>query len=232
MAESRTVAFVPLNGVPLNGTNYPTWKIQCRMALMKESLWRIVTEEETEPIGDDGARAKFATRRNKALATVVLSVDTSLLYLIGDPVDPVVVCQLADQFEKKTWATRLDLRRKLHSLLLKDGGSAQGHINAMTEIFDSLSVAGETISEEVRVVYLLASLPQSYNVLVTALEANEDVPKLAVVTERILHQERKDKSKAPSSTESAMTSCKSFKKVPKKCDYCGRMTNGAHKAFL
>ncbi len=191
---------------------------------MKESLWRIVTGEETEPTGDDSARAKFATKRNRALATVVLSVDTSLLYLIGDPVDPVVVWKkLADQFEKKTWATRLDLRRKLHSLLLKDGGSAQGHIKSMTEIFDSLSVAGETISEEDRVVYLLASLPQSYNVLVTALEANEDVPKLEVVTERILHQERKDKSKAPSSAESAMTSRKSFKKVPKKCDYCGRM---------
>ncbi len=73
----------------------------------------------------------------------------------------------------------------------------------MTKIFDSLSVAGETISEEDRVVYLLASLLQS---LVTALEANEDVPKLEVVTERILHQERKDKSKALSSAESAMTS--------------------------
>ncbi len=71
MAESRTVAFVPLNG-----TNYPTWKIQCRMALMKESLWKIVTGEETEPTGDDSARA---TKRNRALATVVLSVDTSLL---------------------------------------------------------------------------------------------------------------------------------------------------------
>ncbi len=69
-------------------------------------------------------------------------------------------------------------------------------------------------------VYLLASLPHSYNVLVTALEANEDVPKLAVVTERIL---RKDKSEAPSSAESAMTSRKSFKKVPKKCDYCGHI---------
>ncbi len=90
----------------------------------------------------------------------------------------------------------------------------------MTEIFDSLSVAGETISEEDRVVYLLASLPQSYNVLVTALEANEDVPKLE---ERILHQERKYKSKEPLSAESAMTSRKSFKRVPKKCDYCGRM---------
>ena len=34
----------------------------------------------------------------------------------------------------------------------------------MTEYFDTLSVAGETVSEEDRVVYLLASLPESYTV--------------------------------------------------------------------
>ena len=104
----------------------------------------------------------------------------SLLYIISDPQDPVAVwTKLGNQFEKKTWATRLDLRRKLHSLQSKDGESAQMHIKVMTEIFDLLAVAGETVSEEDRVVYLLASLPESYNVLVTALEANEDVPKLA-----------------------------------------------------
>ena len=187
MADSRTV-----NVVPLNGTNYPTWKIQCRMALMKEGLWRIVTGQETAPTGSETERAKFGARRDRALGTVVLSVDTSLLYLVGDPEDPVVVWKkLADQFEKKAWATRLDLRRKLHSLRLNDGDSVQEHIKIMTELFDALSVAGETVSEEDRVVYLLASLPESYSVLVTALEANVDVPKLEVVTERILHQERK-----------------------------------------
>ena len=43
------------------------------------------------------------------------------------------------------WATRLDLRRKLHSLRLNDGDSAQEHIKVMTKLFDALSVAGETI---------------------------------------------------------------------------------------
>ena len=54
----------------------------------------------------------------------------------------------------------------------------------MTKIFDSLSVIGDPVSEEDRVVHLLASLPDSYNVLVTALEASESVPKMEVVTER------------------------------------------------
>ena len=192
---------------------------------MKEGLWRIVAGEEVAPCGSEVERAKFAARRDPTLATVVLSVDTSLLYLIGNPEDPVVAWKkLADQFEKKTWATRLDLRRKLHSLRLKDGDSAQEHIKVMTELFDALSVAGETVSEEDRVVYLLASLPESYCVLVTALEANEDVPKLEVVTERILHQERKSKERSEASpgTESAMTSRKTFRRKLIRCHHYGQ----------
>lgn len=65
MADSRTVTVVPLKGA-----NYPTWKIQCRMALMKEGLWRIVTGEEAAPAGTEAERAKFATRKDRALATI------------------------------------------------------------------------------------------------------------------------------------------------------------------
>ena len=75
MAESKIAAAV----VPLNGTNYPTWKIQCKMALMKEGLWRIVSGEEVAPTGNAAKQSKFAARRDRALANIVLSVDTSLL---------------------------------------------------------------------------------------------------------------------------------------------------------
>ena len=117
MAELKNTTIVPLNA-----SNYPTWKIQCKMALMKEGLWRIVTGEEVAPGSSASEQAKFAARKDRALATIVLSVDTTLLYLISDPQDPVVVWRkLAGQFEKKTWATGLDLRRKLHLLHWKMG---------------------------------------------------------------------------------------------------------------
>jgi len=44
----------------------------------------------------------------------------------------------------------------------------------MSEIFEGLAVIGDTVSEEDRVVHLLASLPKSYNVLVTALEVQSE----------------------------------------------------------
>ena len=97
----------------------------------------------------------------------------------------------------------------------------QTHIKLMTELFDALAVAGETVSEEDHVVYLLASLPESYNVLVTALEASVDVPRLEVVTERILHQERKSKDKGQN-TEGALISRRyPGKAKTKRCNYCG-----------
>lgn len=40
-------------------------------------------------------------RRNRALAIIVLSVELSLLYLIGDPEDPVSVWEKLTNFRKK-----------------------------------------------------------------------------------------------------------------------------------
>ena len=56
----------------------------------------------------------------------------------------------------------------------------------MTEI---LSLIRDTVEDDDRVVYLLASLPDSYNTLVTALEANTEVSKMEVVTERLLPEQ-------------------------------------------
>ena len=61
----------------------------------------------------------------------------------------------------------------------------------MTESFNELSIIGDAISKEDRVVCLLASLPDSFNTHVTALEANTEVPTMEVVTECLLYCERK-----------------------------------------
>ena len=219
-SESRVVTVVPLNGL-----NYATWKVQCRMALLKEGLWGIVKRKEQSPDVKDENFPTFLARKDKALATIVLTVQPSLLYLIGDPEDPSEVWQkLESQFQKRTWANKLQLRRKLISLRLKEGDSVQEHIKAVTEIFDGLSVIGDPISDEDRVVHLLASLPESYNVLVTALEANEVVPKMEVVTERLLHEERKLKERVGSerSREGAMTGKQRPKGKGPKCHHCGK----------
>ena len=60
MTEMKTVAIVPLNG-----SNYTTWKVQCQMPLMKDELWSIVNVSETplKEAGEAGQCAKFVARR-------------------------------------------------------------------------------------------------------------------------------------------------------------------------
>eukprot|EP00794_Sanderia_malayensis_P004203 gene4203-4765_t len=190
------------------------------MALMKDSLWSLIHKTETVPPQTAAERhAKYITRKNRALAIVVLSIEPCLLYLLGDPQDPVVVWnKLAAQFQKKTWANKLALQRKLYSLRL---------IKEMTEVFEELSIVGDPIEEEDRVVHLLASLPPSFDVLVTALEASEEVPKMEMVTGRLLREEMKQKEKGACGGTAHDVKALTSKQRPRKkgpiCNHCGNV---------
>ncbi len=199
MADIKSSGIIP----PLNDSNYPTWKIQVRIALMKDGLWNIVNGKENAPENEHADQAKFMTRRDKALAQIVLSIQPSLLYLLGDPEDPVVDWKkLENQYQKKTWANKLELRRKLFSLRLKEGELVQQHVKVMTEVFETLSVIGDPITEEDHVVHLLASLPEAYDMIVTALKSSSNVPIMETVIERLLHEERKMKEREGGSGDS------------------------------
>lgn len=143
--------------------------------------------------------------------------------MLGDPEDPVIVWkQLSEQFQKKTWANKLSLRRKLNNLRLQDEDSVKDHVKSMTEIFNELAVIGAPIEEEDKVVTLLASLPDKFNMLVTALEADSEVPSMEIVTERLFHEENKLKERecVETSPERVMLGKKS-KDAPK-CYHCGK----------
>ena len=65
MAESKTTVTV----VPLSGKNYPTWKVQCRMALMRESLWSIVDGTgRPPPTSKTQKYEKYVARKNRGIS--------------------------------------------------------------------------------------------------------------------------------------------------------------------
>ena len=178
----------------------------------------------TEKAPDETTEAEkytmFMTRSDCALAMIVLAIDPSLLYLVGDPVDPAAVWKtLSGQFQKKTWANKLCLRKKLFTMKLGDSGSVSEYIKRMTETFSELAVIADPISDEDKVVHLLAGLPESYYVLVTALESGSDtVPALELVTERLLREEQKLKDREEADDGKKLLVAKSKKQFT--CHYC------------
>ena len=177
--------------VLLSGENYATWKIQVKMCLIKDDLWRIVNGTEVAPT-EAGALNKFNIRKDRALATIVLAVDPKLLYLLGDPECPAEVWgKLQDVFVKKSWSNKLRLKKKLYSMKLTAGGNLQEHLKKFVELFDALAVVGDAVKDEDRVISLLASLPEKFDTIVTALETLDTVPTWEAVTEKLLRAEEK-----------------------------------------
>ena len=118
---------------------------------------------------------------------------------------------------------KLTPRRKLYNLKLKDGQSMQKHVKILTEIFDEMSIIGDPVDEENQGVHILASLPGSYHMLVKALEASPEVPKLEIVTEGLMHEETKQREKESSTIEvKAMTSKHQTSRKGPKCHHYGR----------
>ncbi|KAF2356377.1 hypothetical protein FHG87_012868 [Trinorchestia longiramus] len=170
----------------------------------EDKLWDIVQGTETiSSTADEAARRKFESRRDLALATIVLGVDQRQLYLLGDPTDPVEVWRkLQNTFQKKSWANKFRLKKKLFNMKLENGQNLQDQLNVFVELFEELAIIGDAMEEEERVIILLSSLPDRFSTLVTAIEAHEKIPAWEVVTERLLNEERRQRG-GPGTSDSS-----------------------------
>lgn len=161
-----------INLTPLNEKNYPTKKIHVWIHLM---IIRFVWDSRRTwsssipslSTGNAAATRKYSNWRDKTLATIVLTIDPKLLYLIGKPSDPTGV-----------WT-------KLYSMKLKTVESLQWHRKTFIEIFGELAIIGQPVLDEDKSHKLISFTT------VTALEAYDAVPSQEAVTERLLHNECK-----------------------------------------
>ena len=144
--------------IPLKGReNYQTWKVQAKMALIRDGLWSIVNETETMPNEDETEKfGKFCTRRDKALATIVLTIDPELIYLIGDAENPVNVWKVLETtFQKKSVSNKFSLRKKLINTKMTGKMSLQNHGKIFSETYSNLAAIGESLDNDDKVFYLL-----------------------------------------------------------------------------
>ena len=185
----------------LNGSNWMTWRFQMRHLLLAKDLWSFV--DGTSTLAEDASAttvAEFNKKKQRALSTIVLALDSSVLYLVTNTKTPQEAWQvLQKHFDRGSLANKIYLKKKLFRMQMKEGTPVAAHLKQMKELTDHLAIIGAPISEEDQVVTLLGSLPPSYATLVTALETSGDL-ELDMVQSALFHEEQKQESKLDSAS--------------------------------
>ena len=143
--------------------------------LMAKEVWEHV-DSTVQPPGDDAAaQARHNKAQQKAMATLVMGINSKLIYLVTSSATPKDLWDTVKaHFERNTMANKLFLKRQFFTTKMQEGQSVQDHLKCMKEVSDQLAALGSPVAEEEQVVALLISLPPSYATLVTAMEAKGD----------------------------------------------------------
>jgi len=162
----------------LNKNKWSSWKFQVKYCLMAENVWDIVDGTEEAPADNADNRQQlqdFQKRRKKATAMLVSAIKPELYYLLTSCNDDFVEMWTAvrTHFDRDTTANKVFLKKQLVMMRMQEDTSVQDHLRRIKELTDRLVSIGSVVTEEDQIVYLLSSLPDSYSMLITALETRE-----------------------------------------------------------
>uniref|UniRef100_A0AAV1TPN9 DUF4219 domain-containing protein n=1 Tax=Peronospora matthiolae TaxID=2874970 RepID=A0AAV1TPN9_9STRA len=158
------------------GTNFHTWKFKMQMVLEERDLWDVVSGEvKLKHCVSTLDQATFKRKLRKALAIICLAMEDSQLPLVRSAENAYDAwSRLEGHYEKKSLANKLFLRRRFFTTTMGEGDDVLEHINKLKTLAEQLDAVGAPVSKDDLVITLLASLSESYQFLITALESRSD----------------------------------------------------------
>ena len=144
----------------LDSSNWITRKFQMKHLLHGKGLRKVVNGTETIPDENDVEQfEKYALKVERALATIVLGISTSKLYLITTCTAPDKARKaLTAHFERDSLSNKQFLKKQYFRKKMIKGTSAEDYLKQMRELTDKLAAIGAPIEED-QVVTLLESWP-------------------------------------------------------------------------
>ena len=225
----------------LTSETYHSWKFNMKMYLIGKDLWEIVCGNETlEDNTSPADQRKFQKRENLALASICLSISTSLqIYVRSAKTAQEAWENLEKHFQRKTLSKKIFYRRKLYSARMEKGSDMTKHINYVKTLAEHLEAIEDPVQEKDLVIILISSLPEEYNYLITALETiAEDNLTWDYVRDRLIHEAEKmckeASTEATNSSEDAFISQRKEQSITNKefrCHYCNRIGHIARNCY-
>eukprot|EP00094_Tigriopus_californicus_P012853 TCALIF_12428-PA protein Name:"Similar to Retrovirus-related Pol polyprotein from transposon TNT 1-94 (Nicotiana tabacum)" AED:0.02 eAED:0.05 QI:22/0/0/1/0/0/2/0/415 len=189
---------------------------------MRNGLWGLIdgTDVTPPPDAEPSILSRFQIRCGQATGIILLSLDTSVLYLIGEENDPAKAwAKLENQYQPKTWANVFSLKSGLYYLRMAVGDDIQAHFKRVKERCDELAVAGKPLEEEERVFFVLNGLPYTYAVPKTVLTMRVKAPTWDVVTLALINESKRHGAIPVSFPEA----CLATTVESRTCHYCHKI---------
>lgn len=151
------------NFTKLNNNNYLVWKDLMESFLREHNLWDVVIGER--PQCDE----QWRIRDGRVRAFIVLALDDDQINHVHDKSTAAEMWQ-ALSYIHDSFLTKVRLIKEISTLKMRGGQNMDEHINNLTSIFLKLIDSGEIeLSEEWKMRFLLASLPENYKNVVSEL---------------------------------------------------------------
>lgn len=151
-----------INILKLNDKNYAAWKERMVGILKDEHLWDVITDEQ-----QDKNDEQWIIRNEKARAYVIIAIhDTQISQVHGEKTAANVWQALKKVFDP--FLSKVELIKEISGMHLQEGQNLQEHIDKLAGLFQKLLDLGDTkLCEGSKVKFLLASLPKSYENVVS-----------------------------------------------------------------
>ena len=174
MATASSDVSSALKFAKLNGTNYRSWAFNIRLYLESMDLFEFADGSAESPGEDasDEVRRKFNSRAKKAWTYICLAVEPEQQIHVRETTTAKEAWDaLQGQFARKSLLQKVRLRQQYYSCKFRVGDNMLDHISNLKSLHDQLKEMGVNIDDKELAMTLLASLPEKYKPLITALDA-------------------------------------------------------------
>ncbi|MCO5553333.1 hypothetical protein L7F22_006854 [Adiantum nelumboides] len=171
-----------------DGTNFTIWKQRLMDVLVNKGL-AVSLKERKEGVYKDDQWEELDAR---ARATIHLHLGESIFFTVMDKTTAFELWDsLCSAWDVKSASNKVFLMKKLMRLSMKGGSSVSSHLNELIALYSQLTSKGLNFDDEMKAIFLLCSLPASWDTFNTIISNSTHGGKLLLgdVTSVLLTEE-------------------------------------------
>ncbi|MCO5607074.1 hypothetical protein L7F22_061266 [Adiantum nelumboides] len=159
-----------------DGTKFIIWKQRMMDVLVNKGLAAPLKDRKEGVYNDD----QWEDLNARAKATTHLHLGKSIFFTIMDKtIDFELWDSLCSAWDGKSASNNVFLMKKLMWLSMKEGSSVSSHLNEFNALYLQLPSKGLNFNDEMKAIFLLCSLPASWDTFNTAINNSTHGGKLA-----------------------------------------------------